>query len=63
MKGTNKLVLNTATMIEALQLWLESQMKDQVPTVTGLDLDDNDADMFVVCVSSDADKGKSSPAV
>ncbi len=34
MKGNNELVLNQATMIEAVQMYLNSQMKDGLaPTV------------------------------
>lgn len=37
MKGTNLLNLNEATMIEAVQFWLNAQMKDgKAPIVTSV---------------------------
>lgn len=36
MKGNNELVLNQATMIEAVQYWLDSRMVQPVPKVTGV---------------------------
>jgi hypothetical protein len=34
MKGNNELRLNEATMIEAMQLWMDSQFKGSAPRVT-----------------------------
>ena len=36
MKGTNELHLNTATMIEATQQWLDAKMPHGAPTVTSV---------------------------
>lgn len=35
--GHNTLILNTATMIKAMQFWLDSRMLSPVPTVVGVD--------------------------
>lgn len=35
-KGVNELTLNQATMIEALQLWVNSQMVGTKPCVTSI---------------------------
>lgn len=35
MQGKNDIILNTATMIEAVQLWLDAQMH-HAPKVTGV---------------------------
>jgi hypothetical protein len=40
MKGNNEIILNTATMIEAMQLWVDANFKDP-PRVTGIDRADN----------------------
>lgn len=37
MKGNNELRLNEATMIEALQLWLDSKFVKAAPRVTGIE--------------------------
>ena len=36
MIGNNTIVLNTATMIEAVQFWLDSKMPVATPKVTGV---------------------------
>lgn len=56
MKGTNELHLNTATMIEAVQLWLDSKMPHGAPTVTSVKPGARSDHMFVVELSSDADR-------
>ena len=37
MKGNNELRLNEATMIEALQLWLDSKFAKDAPRVTSVE--------------------------
>lgn len=37
MKGNNELRLNEATMIEALQLWLDSKFTKDAPRVTSVE--------------------------
>ena len=66
MTGNNTMILNTSTMIEAVQLWLDSRMKDPVPTVTGVEADAKNygSPTFKVELSSDADRpAKAEPAV
>lgn len=36
MKGNNELVLNQATMIEAIQMYLDSQMVEPAPKVNSI---------------------------
>lgn len=38
MKGNNQLILNEATMIEAVQLWLASKYPEKTPVVTAVTL-------------------------
>lgn len=56
MKGNNELHLNTATMIEAVQMWLDSKMPHGAPTVTMVKPSGRGDAMFVVDLSSDADR-------
>jgi len=57
MVGSNELHLNEATIIEALQFWLDAKLKVPVPTVTGVKTNDAyGSKTFVVSVSSEADK-------
>jgi hypothetical protein len=61
MQGNNELLLNTATMIEAAQLWLDSRMKQPVPTVTSVSVSQDGT--FKVKLSGDADRpAKPTPA-
>jgi hypothetical protein len=39
MKGTNELLLNQATMIEAVQLWLDATLAAKGPVVTKVERD------------------------
>ena len=50
MKGFNELILNKATMIEALQFWLNSKMKIPVPTVIGVE---TKMEYFTISLESD----------
>lgn len=66
MTGNNTLILNTATMIEAVQLWLDSRMQAPVPTVTAVEPDNANygSNTFKVELSSDSDRpAKPEPAV
>lgn len=56
MKGNNELHLNTATMIEAVQQWIDGQMPNGAPTVTGIKPRNDNTASFVVNLSSDADR-------
>ena len=56
MKGDNELHLNTATMIEAVQQWLDSRMVRDAPTVTIVKPSGKGDSMFVVGLSADADR-------
>lgn len=56
MKGNNELHLNTATVMEALQMWLDSKMPHGAPTVTSVKPSGRGDLMFVVDLSSDADR-------
>ncbi len=56
MKGNNELHLNTATVIEAVQMWLDSKMPHGAPTVTSVKASGRSDCMFVVDLSSDADR-------
>lgn len=42
MIGNNELYLNEATMIEAVQFWLNSRLKEPVPRVTGINTEQRD---------------------
>lgn len=48
MIGNNELHLNEATMIQALQYWLDSKMVNTAPTVTGISMPDKYSSTFVV---------------
>ena len=57
MKGTNELSLNQATMIEAVQLWLDSLLSAKGPTVTKVERDGssyNGREFRVTIVSDDS---------
>lgn len=56
MKGNNELHLNTATVIEAVQQWLDGKMPSGAPTVTNVRSSGRGDLSFVVEVSSDADR-------
>lgn len=56
MKGNNELHLNTATMIEALQYWLDHVMLQNTPTVTGVKSESGSHGIFIVNVSGEADR-------
>ena len=55
MKGNNELHLNTATVMEAVQQWLDNKMPTSSPTVTHFKSSGKGDGVFVVEVSSDAD--------
>lgn len=66
MRGNNTLILNTATMIEAVQQWLDRQMVQRAPTVTGVEAEVKKYGntTFKVELSTDADRpAKPEPAV
>lgn len=65
MQGNNTLTLNAATMIEAVQLWLDTRMTEPVPTVTSVEADTKGygGNTFKVELSMDADRpAKPAPA-
>ena len=55
MIGNNELHINTATLVEAVQMWLDSKMPLGAPTVTTVKPSRSDS-MFVVDLSSEADR-------
>lgn len=66
MQGNNTLILNTATMIEAVQQWLDRQMVQRAPTVTGVEAEGKNygSTTFKVELSTDAERPTSAgPAV
>lgn len=58
MKGNNQLVLNEATMIEAVQFWLDSKMVATAPRVTQVagPTDKYGGNNFTVSLDADADR-------
>lgn len=52
MIGNNELRLNEATMMQALQYWLESKMPNGAPTVTGIDKPNQYDAVFIVRLES-----------
>lgn len=56
MKGNNELTLNELTMIEAVQMWIDAQMREgKAPTVTGIKFkEDYNAKTFIVALSDAA---------
>lgn len=57
MKGNNKLILNEATMIEAVQFWLDSKMVHKAPKVTNVKHIGSGYDnSFEICLDADADR-------
>lgn len=57
MKGSNELILNEATMIEAVQYWLDSRMIPVAPKVTGVKSRTENYDKtFEIALDSDADR-------
>ena len=57
MKGTNDLILNEATMIEAVQFWLDSKLVHQAPKVTNVKaVKDSYSSTFEVTLDADADR-------
>jgi hypothetical protein len=57
MKGNNELILNEATMIEAVQFWLDSRMTPLAPKVMGIKLkSDGYVKTFEVALDADADR-------
>lgn len=57
MKGSNDLILNTATMIEAMQFYLDSKMIPRAPKVTDVKAKaDGHSTQFTVSLDSDADR-------
>ena len=58
MKGNNQLVLNEATMIEAVQFWLDSKMIPTAPKVTQVSgpSDKYSDNSFTVSLDSEADR-------
>lgn len=60
MKGSNSLILNEATMIEAVQFWLDSKMVQHAPKVTGVNAK-TDVYSKTFTVSLDADAERTDP--
>ena len=57
MKGNNSLIFNTATMIEALQEYLNKRMSDFAPKVTGVCLENSSRGTFQITTTDmDADQ-------
>lgn len=57
MTGVNELILNEATMIEAIQFWLDSKMHQPVPTVTSVKSEKNTySSEFRVALDSTVDR-------
>lgn len=57
MKGNNELILNEATMIEAVQFWLDSKMVARAPKVTGISAKNEGYNQtFAVSLDADADR-------
>ncbi|MCR4319764.1 MAG: hypothetical protein NUV74_05435 [Candidatus Brocadiaceae bacterium] len=57
MKGSNDLILNEATMIEAIQFWLDSRMVPPVPKVTGVKAKaDGYSSTFTIALNADAEQ-------
>jgi len=57
MIGSNDLILNEATMIEALQFWLDSEMAQPTPKVTGVKSKESGyGSTFTVSLDADADR-------
>lgn len=57
MKGKNDLILNEATIIEAVQFWLDSKMVKNTPTVTSVkSAKDGYSMTFIVSLDADADR-------
>jgi len=57
MRGSNELILNEATMIEAVQFWLDFKMVRQAPKVTGVNTNsDGYSKTFEVKLDADADR-------
>ena len=48
MKGNNELILNTATMIEAVQEWLDRRMPEHAPQVNHVTSKPDGSGMFTV---------------
>ena len=64
MKGSNDLILNEATMIEAVQFWLDSMIVPPAPQVTGVKSHtENYGKTFMVSLNSESerDDGKKAP--
>lgn len=53
MKGRNTLSLNHATMVEALQLWVNQQFAGNKPKVASVRKSDKSADWFSVDLEGD----------
>jgi hypothetical protein len=60
MKGLNDLILNEATMIEAVQFWLDSKMVLLAPKVVGVKVN-SDSYSLAFRVSLDADADRTDP--
>lgn len=64
MKGNNRLILNTATMMEAVQYWLEQKVfskSEKHPRVTGIEALKHvyrDEGMFEISLSSDEEASR-----
>ena len=57
MKGNNELILNEATMIEAVQFWLDSRMVQMAPKVTGVNSkNEGFIKTFEIALDADADR-------
>jgi hypothetical protein len=54
MKGNNELHLNTATMIQVVQQWIDSWVPLDAPTVTNVKSEKGTSEIFIVCLSGEA---------
>jgi len=54
MKGNNELHLNTATMIQILQQWIDSQIPLEPPTVTNVKSEKGTSETFIINLSGEA---------
>ena len=55
MKGNNEIKLNQATMIDAMQQWLDSVMPNNAPKVTAVKVSDDRLENSFIIFLSDKD--------
>ena len=61
MKGSNDLILNEATMIEAIQFWLDAEMAQPAPKVTSVKSESGSLYSNTFKVSLDAEADRTDP--